>query len=132
MVVLTGATGHLGNVLVRELLSRNVPVRVVIPIGEDTTSLDGLKVEKVGGNVLDLDSLVRAFQGAGVVYHLARILFTSPRRTGLFYEVNTTAMPEPVRHRLRRDTPPGVAGPTRGEASRCAPCGRTSPATPRR
>ena len=88
MVVVTGATGHLGNVLVRELLSRNVPVRAVIPKGEDTTSLDGLKVEKVEGNVLDPDSLVRAFQGAEVVYHLAGILFTSPRRTKLMYEVN--------------------------------------------
>ena len=78
MVVVTGATGHLGNVLVRELLSRNVPVRAVIPCGEDTRSLDGLKVEKVEGNVLDLDSLVRAFQGAEVVYLLAGILFTSP------------------------------------------------------
>ena len=88
MVVVTGATGHLGNVLVRELLSRYVPVRAVIPRGEDTTSLDGLKVEKVEGNVLDPDSLVRALQGAEVVYHLAGILFTSPRRTRLFYEVN--------------------------------------------
>jgi dihydroflavonol-4-reductase len=89
MVVVTGATGHLGNVLVRELLSRNVPVRALIPKGEDTTSLDGLKVEKVEGNVLDPESLVRAFQGAEVVYHLAGILFTSPRRTKLMYEVNT-------------------------------------------
>jgi len=88
MVVVTGATGHLGNVLVRELLSRNVPVRAVIPKGEDTSSLDGLKVEKVEGNVLDPDSLVRAFQGAEVVYHLAGILFTSPRRTNRYYEVN--------------------------------------------
>ena len=88
MVVVTGATGHLGNVLVRELLSRNVPVRAVIPKGEDTTSLDGLKVDKVEGNVLDPESLVRAFQGAEVVYHLAGILFTSPRRTGLFYQIN--------------------------------------------
>lgn len=88
MVVVTGATGHLGNVLVRELLARDVPVRAVIPRGEDTSSLDGLKVEKVEGNVLDPDSLVRAFQGAEVVYHLAGVLFTSPRRTRLFYQIN--------------------------------------------
>jgi dihydroflavonol-4-reductase len=65
-----------------------MPVRAVIPRGEDTTSLDGLKVEKVEGNVLDPESLVRAFQGAEVVYHLAGILFTSPRRTRLFYQIN--------------------------------------------
>ncbi len=103
MVVVTGATGHLGNDLVRELLSRNVPVRAVIPKGEDTTPLDGLKVEKVEGNVLDPESLVRAFQGAEVVYHLAGILFTSPRRTKLFYEVN--------------------AGGTRNVAEACLKCG---------
>src|SRR5690606_5837466 len=88
MVAVTGATGHLGNVLVRELLSRNVPVRAVIPKGEDTTPLNGLKVEKVEGNVLDPGSLVGAFQGADVVYHMAGILFTSPRRTKLMYDVN--------------------------------------------
>jgi len=84
MVTVTGATGYLGNVFVRELLSRNVPVRAVIPPGEDTASLVGMKIEKVEGNVLDLNSLVRAFEGAEVVYHLAGILFTSPRRTRLF------------------------------------------------
>ncbi len=88
MVVVTGATGHLGNVLVRELLSRKETVRVVVPPGEDTSSLDGLAVEKVTGNVRDPDSLVRAFAGAEYVYHLAGILFTSPRKTRRFYEVN--------------------------------------------
>jgi dihydroflavonol-4-reductase len=88
MVVVTGATGHLGNVLVRELLSRKETVKVVIPPGEDTTPLDGMAVEKVTGNVLDMDSLVRAFEGADFVYHMAGILFTSPRKTKRFYEVN--------------------------------------------
>jgi dihydroflavonol-4-reductase len=88
MVAVTGATGHLGNVLVRELVSRNEAVRVVIPPGEDATSLEGLKIEKVEGSVLDINSLVGAFKGAEVVYHLAGILFTSPRRTRSLYEVN--------------------------------------------
>lgn len=88
MVVVTGATGHLGNVLVRELLSRNETVRAVIPPGEDTTPLNGLAVEKVTGNVRDMDSLVQAFKGADFVYHMAGILFASPRKMGRFYEVN--------------------------------------------
>lgn len=90
MVVVTGATGHLGNTLVRELLSRDEAVRAVIPLGEDVTSLDGLKIEKVEGNVLDIDSLTRAFKDADTVYHLAGILFTSPRRTRSLYEVNVS------------------------------------------
>lgn len=103
MVVVTGATGHLGNALVRELLSRNEAVRAVVPLGEDTTSLEGLEIEKVEGNVLDIDSLARAFKGAAVVYHLAGILFTSPRRTRWLYEVN--------------------AGGTRNAAEACLRCG---------
>ncbi len=88
MAVVTGATGHLGNALVRELLSRGETVKAVIPPGEDTTSLDGLAVEKVTGNVLEMDSLLRAFKGADYVYHMAGILFTSPRRMKRFYEIN--------------------------------------------
>ena len=51
MVIVTGATGHIGNVLVRELLLRNERVRVVIPPFEDVSCLDGLKVEIVEGDV---------------------------------------------------------------------------------
>jgi len=46
MVVVSGATGHIGNVLVRELLMRGKKIRVVIPTGEDITPLKGLEVEK--------------------------------------------------------------------------------------
>jgi dihydroflavonol-4-reductase len=103
MVVVTGATGHLGNALVRELLSRKETVRVAIPPGEDATSLEGLGIERFEGDVRDINSLVGAFRGAEVVYHLAGILFTSPRRTGLLYEVNV--------------------GGTRNVAEACLECG---------
>lgn len=86
--VVTGATGHLGNVLVRELLSRGEKVRALIPPFEDATSLEGLPVERVEGNVLNINSLAAAFEGADTVYHLAGILFTSPRRSRIIYEVN--------------------------------------------
>lgn len=86
--VVTGATGHLGNVLVRELLSRGESVQAIIPPFEDTTSLEGLEVEKVEGDVLNVDSLIPAFKKADVVYHLAGIIFPSPRRMEVQYQVN--------------------------------------------
>lgn len=87
-VVVTGATGHLGNVLVRELVSKGEKVKVLIPTFEDTTSIEGLDVERVEGDVLDTESLRHAFEGAQTVYHLAGILFTSPRKSILLYRVN--------------------------------------------
>jgi dihydroflavonol-4-reductase len=71
-VVVTGASGHLGANLVRQLLTAGRRVRVLV-FGE-TRPFDGLDVERVSGDVLDERSLAPAFQGAGVVYHLAAFI----------------------------------------------------------
>lgn len=72
MTVVTGAAGHVGGNLVRALLAKGRKVRAVVR--NDTRALDGLGVEVVRADVLDLDSLVRAFEGAEVVYHLAALI----------------------------------------------------------
>ena len=87
MIVLTGATGHIGNVLVRELLARGEELRLIIPQFEDTTAIDGLKIEKFEGDVRDIASLIRAFDGAKVVYHLAGIV-SIMGKSDLIYQVN--------------------------------------------
>jgi dihydroflavonol-4-reductase len=68
-VVVTGATGHIGANLVRALLQKGEQVRAIVR--EDTRALEGLAVERVRADVLDRESLVRAFTDARVVYHLA-------------------------------------------------------------
>ncbi len=88
MVVVTGATGHIGNVLVRQLLSRGEKVRVVIPPAEDITPLDGLPVEMVEGDIRDMGSLLRAFRGSDMVYHLAGIISILPGQDRLLHQVN--------------------------------------------
>lgn len=88
MIVVTGATGHIGNVLVRELLLKGKNVRALILPYEDTLPLEGLKVEKVEGDVLDVGSLMQAFEGADVVYHLAGIISILPGKSKLLYQVN--------------------------------------------
>ena len=67
MVVVTGPTGHIGNVLVRGLLERGERVRALVLPSEDLTPIRGLDVETVEGDIVDLDSLIRAFEGADVV-----------------------------------------------------------------
>jgi len=88
MNLVTGGAGHLGNVLVRELVSRGEKVRVLILPGEDTQSLDGLDVERVEGNVLDKVSLVDAMSGIDVVFHLASLVSITGDQENLVYAVN--------------------------------------------
>lgn len=88
MVIVTGATGHIGNVLVRQLLSRGDTVKTVIPSAEDTTPLRGLKVEKVEGDVCNIDSLITAFKGSDIVYHLAGIISIMKGKEDLLQQVN--------------------------------------------
>jgi len=45
MILVTGATGHIGNVLVRELLKKGWSVRALVLPEENAVSLDGLAVE---------------------------------------------------------------------------------------
>jgi dihydroflavonol-4-reductase len=69
MIAVTGASGHVGANLTRVLLSRDEQVRALVR--EDRRALEGLDIELTTGDVLDLPSLIRAFKGARLVYHLA-------------------------------------------------------------
>lgn len=88
MIVITGATGHIGNVLTRELLAKGKKVRTVIPPFEDISPLKRLDVEKVEGDVRDINSLIQAFKGAEIVYHLAGIVSILPGKKELLYQIN--------------------------------------------
>ena len=88
MILVTGATGHIGNVLVRKLLDRGEKVRALIWRGEDTTPLKNLDVEQVVGDVLDPASLEPAMRGVETVYHLAGIISIMPGRNPFVWRVN--------------------------------------------
>jgi dihydroflavonol-4-reductase len=88
MNLVTGAAGHLGNVLVRELLARGEQVRVLILPGEDTQSLEGLPVERFEGNVLNVDSLRAAMRDVDVVFHLAALVSITEDKAHLLQSVN--------------------------------------------
>jgi dihydroflavonol-4-reductase len=88
MILVTGATGHIGNVLVRKLLDRGEKVRALIWRGEDTTPLQNLDVEQVIGDVLDPVSLEPAMRGVDTVYHLAGIISIMPGRNPFVWRVN--------------------------------------------
>jgi dihydroflavonol-4-reductase len=86
--LITGAAGHLGNVLARELIQRGEQVRVLILPGENTSALDGLPVERIQGNVLDTDSIVQACEGVGTVFHLAGLVSLLDEHASILAKVN--------------------------------------------
>ena len=90
MDIVTGATGLLGNVLVRELVSMRRDVKVFVRKTSDTVCFNGCEVEKLYGDVLDLDSLVRAFKDAENIYHLASVISIMPGPNKSLREVNLT------------------------------------------
>ena len=88
MILVTGATGHIGNALVRKLLSRGEKVRALIMKEEDTSSIRDLRLECVEGDVLDPASLQPALAGVDIVYHLAGIISIMPEKNPLVWKIN--------------------------------------------
>lgn len=87
LIVVTGASGHIGANLVRELLARGETVRTV-QRDEEPESLQGLELERVKADVRDFDAIRKSFEGADVVYHLAALISITGPMGGLVREIN--------------------------------------------
>jgi NAD(P)H dehydrogenase (quinone) len=69
-VVITGATGHLGRLVVESLLGQGVPARDITAAGRDTTKVKDLADRGVRVRAIDYDdpaTLDDAFRGAGKI-----------------------------------------------------------------
>ncbi len=86
--LVTGATGLVGNNVVRLLVERGEKVRVLIRQESLPAALEGLQVEVVRGDVCDPASLEPAFQGVDRVIHAAAHVHIGWRRGELQREVN--------------------------------------------
>lgn len=70
-VLVLGAAGFLGSNLVRTLLDQGEEVRALLRPGNPGSTLKGLSLERVAGDLRDAESLARACDGIGIVYHAA-------------------------------------------------------------
>jgi len=88
--IVTGATGHIGNILVRRLHERGHEVTAFVLPREDITSIKAWADHVVYGDIRDTQSLEYAFTGQDTVFHLAGIvdIGSSHKTKRLMYEVN--------------------------------------------
>ena len=87
-VLITGATGFIGNHVTRLCLEKGDDVRVMVMAGEDRAPLAGMDVEFVEGNLLDADSLAQAVKGMEQLYHLAALFAIWTKDPDLHFKVN--------------------------------------------
>lgn len=86
-VGVTGASGHIGNVLCRQLLSRGCTVKGLFH--SDSQSLTDLSMELIQGNILDSRAVQKLVEGCDVVVHCAAIISIEGDKDGKVFETNT-------------------------------------------
>lgn len=69
IAAVTGASGFIGNVVCTALIK--ISVRLKVLTRTQTDQFAGLDVEVIKGDILDVDSLAKVFDGVDVVFHLA-------------------------------------------------------------
>ena len=88
MILVTGATGHIGNVLIRELLASGESVRAMVLPKDDLTPIKDLDIEVAIGDVLNKESLRRAMRGVDTIFHLAGMISILPGDAAQLQRVN--------------------------------------------
>ncbi len=87
-VLITGASGFIGNHVTRLCLAKGDRVRVMVMPGEDRTPFKDLDVEFVEGNLLDPASLSKVVKGVEQLYHLAAMFAVWTKDPDLHYKIN--------------------------------------------
>jgi len=86
IAAVTGASGHVGNTLCRELVSRGFGVKALVH--KDKNNLVQIGAEMIQGDLLDLGSLKELCRDADIVYHLAAKIAIDERERDKVYQTN--------------------------------------------
>ena len=86
--VITGATGHLGNVVVKMLVEKNKKVKVLLLPEEDLSPIKDLDIEIEYGDVRDKEFLSKNINSGDIVIHMAGIIDVSSKKNNLLRDVN--------------------------------------------
>jgi dihydroflavonol-4-reductase len=86
--LVTGSTGFIGSAITRELIKNGEEVKVLIRKTSDTRNIDNLEVEKVYGDIRDVDSMRSALKGCDTLFLTAAYFAHWAPNPKLLYEVN--------------------------------------------
>lgn len=87
LIAVTGASGHIGNVICRELLERGYRVRAMYHA--DQRALEGLVVETFRGDILHQPDVAQLLEGCAAVIHCAGIISIHGDPDGHVFRTNT-------------------------------------------
>ncbi len=85
-VAVTGASGHIGVNLCRELVNQGYDIKALIHT--NTESLRDIPLEPVQGDLKDPESLKALVQNADIVIHLGAVISIRGDRTGELFDIN--------------------------------------------
>lgn len=74
LIAVTGASGHVGSSLIRQLLDEGHQVRAMVRTQKPPASLQGLDVELVRGDVCEPSTLAPLLDGVDRLFHLAALI----------------------------------------------------------
>lgn len=84
---ITGASGHIGNLLCRKLIASGHTIKALY--NKDSSSLQGLDLQHVQGNILDREAVMLLVEGCEVVIHAAAIISIDGDPDGMVFKTNT-------------------------------------------
>lgn len=87
-ISVTGASGHVGNVLCRKLVAGGHKVKALVH--QDENDLKTIGVDMVHGDLLNPDSLEKLFENTEVLFHLAAKISINEKEKELVYRTNVT------------------------------------------
>ena len=86
-IAVTGASGHIGNVVCRQLIEEGFKVNALY--NKDQRSLENLNINLFQGSVLHKSDLERLIDGVDVVIHCAAIISIDGDPQGIVFKTNT-------------------------------------------
>lgn len=101
LAFVTGATGFVGSHVAHALAAQGADLRLLVRSTSRTTNIDGLKADRVQGDLRDPASLKEAMTGCEAVFHVAadyRLWIPDPREMYLANVEGTRAMIQAAQH----------------------------------